>query len=296
MYDKKLIRTVIIALAAICLCAPGAFAKPLHKSDRDRDELRGAVKSVATAQEVTDTDNDKTTVHEISIGEEDYDLDGNLTLDKTYMTDFVRERTPERIDARTTAFHSEMGDSIEHYKFDAAGNMVEKAVSYGTDPKAPADETRRYKFDKHGRMIEQQLIDRDGKIAEQHHLYARRQGKHHPPGRPVERRKAALSDFDLQLRTRQPGQLDQAQPNGQQRSRRGLWQYSESQHGPLVRTIGYFDVKPAPVKLHRRNMSRRRKSQRCRKRKNKSQRSGAAGYHDDYADHSAVKGLSGRRE
>ncbi len=238
-------KTMIIALAAICLCIPAALAKPPHISDRERDELRGPVQSVVTEQEVTDTADNKTQVHKISVSEQDYEATGNLVGDKTNMGDLVKERKPERVDAQTTTFHSEMGDSTEHYKFDAAGNMVEKAVTYGSDPNGKIDETTRYKYDKHGRMIEQDMIGDDGNV-QSSTAYKRdakgnvlSQEEQQADAKPPYPTLTFTYEFDTHGNwTKRSETVTNVAPEN-------AWQYSESEHGPLVRTITYYQLAPA---------------------------------------------------
>ncbi|MGH8262626.1 MAG: hypothetical protein ACRET4_04035, partial [Steroidobacteraceae bacterium] len=158
-------RTIVIGLAALCLCAPLAVAKTPQKTDRDRAELHGLVNTVATEQEITDVEGDKTDVRRIKISEQNYDKAGNLVEDKLYMSsDMTKVRTPQRVDANTVTFQSDMGNATEHYKFDAAGNVIEKSVTYGDDPAAKPDETIRYTLDKKGRVIQEDVIAEDGTV------------------------------------------------------------------------------------------------------------------------------------
>ena len=238
-------RTIIIGLAALALCAPAALAKTAaHKSDRDRADLHGLVNTVVTEQEITDIDGDQTQTRRIKISEGTYDKAGNLTEDKTYMSsDIVKMRTVQRVDANTVTFQSDMGDSTEHYTFDAAGNMTEKSVTYGSDPNATADETTRYTYDKKGHMTQADVLAEDGGVKSS--VVYTRDAKGNIVG--VETRaKDAQPPYPTLIYTYE---FDK-QGNWIKRTQtvtnvapEDAWQYSESQHGPLVRTLTYY---PAP--------------------------------------------------
>ncbi len=155
---KKILGGLLIA----CCCAGFAFAQA-HKSDRERDGLFGPVKSVLTEKEEEASGPKGKEIDKIFQSSATYDRNGNLLEDQANMTDFVRKRKAERIDTSTVKFHSAMGNSTEHYKFDAAGNITEMTVTYGEGKDAHSN-TSRYKYDAQGRMSEDDTVDDDGKV------------------------------------------------------------------------------------------------------------------------------------
>jgi hypothetical protein len=251
MHVNRMIRNIVIGLAALCLCIPAALAKPVSKNDRERAELHGLVQSVVTEQEVTVTEGDKTQVHKIGISEQDYDANGNLTDDKTNMGDMIRDRKPEHSDAKTTTFHSDMGDSTEHYKFDSAGNLIEKAITYGSDPNGAIDETHRYTYDRHGRMIEQDVFGNDGKV--QSSIVYKRDAKGNIASQEMRKpdAKPPYPTLNYQYEFDKQGNWIKRTETVTDVAPEDAWQYSESQHGPLVRTITYYPPPPKPKKPHK---------------------------------------------
>jgi len=237
-------RTIVVGLAAVCLCAPLAVAKTMQKTDRERAELRGLVNMVVTEQEITDVDGDNTNVRRIKVGEATYDNAGNLTEDKLYMSsDMTKVRTPQRVDANTVTFQSDMGTSTEHYTFDKAGNLIEKGVTFGADPNAKPDETMRYSYDKKGRVTQEDVIADDGGVATS--IIYTRDAKGNVVGVETHAKDAQppyptliyTYEFDKQGNwTKRTQTVTNVAPEN-------AWQYSESQHGPLVRTLTYY---PAP--------------------------------------------------
>jgi hypothetical protein len=242
-------RTIVIGLAALALCAPVALAKTApHKADRERAELRGLVNTVVTEQEVTETEGDQAQTRRIKINEASYDKAGNLVEDKTYMSsDMTKVRTPQRVNAETVTFQSDMGNATEHYKFDAAGNMIEKSVTYGPDPGAKADEITRYTYDKHGRVSEEDTVDDSGKVLAS--VIYTRDAKGYIVGqqnvavdaKPPYPTLIFVYEFDKQ------GNWIKRTQTVTNIAPEDTWQYSESQHGPLVRTLTYYKA-PKPKK------------------------------------------------
>ena len=241
-------RTIVIGLAALCLCAPLAVAKTVTKTDRERAELHGLVNAVVTEQEVTETEGDSTQTRQIKVNEQTYDKAGNLTEDKLYMSsDIVKVRAPQRVDANTVTFQSDMGNSIEHYTFDKAGNLIEKGVTYGDDPNAKADETTRYTYDKKGWMTQGDILADDGSVKSS--IVYTRDAKGNTVGVETRAKDAQppyptliyTYEFDKQGNwTKRTQTVTNVAPED-------AWQYSESQHGPLVRTITYY-APPKAVK------------------------------------------------
>lgn len=146
--------TAIVASATICTPA---------RTDRDRDELAGPVKSVAVRWQANHPDS-YGNVDERNLGTRTYDETGNLVVDRSNMTDFVKEKRPERRSPTETVFHSVMGDSFERYQFDAAGNLVKREQWYDAKPEGPAVITERMRYDAAGRMIARAFDDDDGKV------------------------------------------------------------------------------------------------------------------------------------
>lgn len=241
-------RTIIIGLAVVSLCVPAALAKPVYKTDRERADLHGLVNTVVTEQEITETEGDKTQVRKIKIREATYDRAGNLLEDKIFMSsDMTKTRKPVRADAATVTFESEMGNSTEHYKFDDAGNMIEKTVTYGADPNAKADETMRYTYDKKRRVIQEDSIAEDGSVqssavftrdARGNVVGVETRGKDAKPPYPT---LIYAYEFDKQGNwVKRTQTVTNVAPED-------AWQYSESQHGPLVRSYTYHKP-PKPKK------------------------------------------------
>lgn len=133
------------------------------RTDRDRDELVGPVKSVAVRWQANHVDQ-YGQIDERDLGIRTYDEKGNLLLDRSNMTDFVKERRPERRSPGETMFHSVMGDSFERYQFDAAGNMVKREEWYDSKPDGPAVIVERMRYDATGRLINRIFDDDDGKV------------------------------------------------------------------------------------------------------------------------------------
>ena len=244
-------RKIIIGLAALALCAPAALAKTApHKTDRDRADFHGLVNTVVTEQEITDSPEAGAAaqVRRIKIGEASYDKAGNLIEDKLFMSsDMTKVRAPQRVDANTVTFQSDMGNATEHYKFDAAGNMTEKAVTYGADPNASADETTRYSYDKKGRVAQEDTIAADGSV--QSSLVYTRDAKgnvvgvetHGKDAKPPYPTLIYTYEFDKQ------GNWIKRTQTVTNVAPEDAWQFSESQHGPLVRTLTYYKA-PKPKK------------------------------------------------
>lgn len=153
---------ILGGLLIACCCAGFAFAQA-HKSDRERDGLFGPVKSVLTEKEEEASGPKGKEIDKIFQSSATYDRNGNLLEDQANMTDFVRKRKVEHVDENTEKFHSAMGDSTEHYKFDTAGNLIETKTVYG-DEKDNNSQTDRYKYDSQGYMSEDDTVEPDGKV------------------------------------------------------------------------------------------------------------------------------------
>jgi hypothetical protein len=233
--------TIIVGLAVLCLCAPLAAAKTVQKTDRDRAGFHGPVNMVVTEQEITDAEGDAAQMRRIKISDDTYDKAGNLTEDKLYMSsDIIKVRTPQRVDANTVTFRSEMGNSTERYTFDKAGNLIEKSVTYGDDPNAKADETIRYAYDKKGWVTQEDSLAEDGSVMSS--VVYTRDAKGNVVGVEMRAKDAQAPyptliytyEFDKQGNwTKRTQTVTNVAPEN-------AWQYSESQHGPLVRTVTYY--------------------------------------------------------
>ena len=156
-------RTVIAALAvwAIAACAP---PRPHDKTDAEQAGLKGPVKEVSTTFRADRKDR-YGDVDERALGLERYDRQGWLIEDEDYTPDFVKKRRPKRIDRNTTYYQSAMGDSTEHYVFDAKGNVTETDIWYGSKTTGAPAQIVRAKYDDKNCQIEQTSVDPDGKVA-----------------------------------------------------------------------------------------------------------------------------------
>jgi hypothetical protein len=154
---KRLAVALALALAACASPPPHAF-----KTDREREELKGPVKSVLVEFEGARDRYGQIDRH--TIGTSNYDEAGALTADEDYTPDFIKKRKAERIGADVVVFHSVMGDSTEHYVFDATGNTLEEDVHFGTKPSGAPDPIIRHKYDAQGREIERDFSGPSGKI------------------------------------------------------------------------------------------------------------------------------------
>jgi hypothetical protein len=151
---------------AVSLMLVAFTAEAVHtaarRTDRDRAELKGPVKAVSTKWQSNHKD-EYGDVDDRELGTTTYDAGGNLVLDRQYTGDFVKEKRPERRGPNVTVFHSIMGNSIEHYRFDRAGNMIELQEWYGDKATGPADIIERMKYDAAGLVIERDSFDSDRK-------------------------------------------------------------------------------------------------------------------------------------
>ena len=145
-------------LAFALLAALPVAATPAPKSDLVREELKGPVASVTTR--ILKKGDDEQEL----VGTATYDRAGNLTGRQQNEVDFIKDAKPERRNATTTIFHSRMGDSVEIYKFDANGNVIETTEYYGIKFTGPPDTITRYKRDARGLTIEQDFLDSNGKV------------------------------------------------------------------------------------------------------------------------------------
>lgn len=136
-----------------------AAPTPHTQTDAERAELKGPVKEVATSFRREGPDPD-----ERRLGVAHYDPQGWLTEDVQFTPDFVRTRTPKRLDRNTTLFTSAMGAATEHYQFDASGEVTETQLWYSDKPTGPPDQITRTTYDAQGRSVEERLVDPDGKL------------------------------------------------------------------------------------------------------------------------------------
>jgi hypothetical protein len=148
----------------LCACATTAPAPPpapAFKTDRDREELKGPVKTVVTESESAEPGE----AERRRLGSATYDRAGNLVEDEDVTPDFIKMRTPERLDANTVRFHSKMGDSIARYRYDARGNILREEIWYGAKIAGPADEITEFKYDGNGMETERDFLNPQGKLS-----------------------------------------------------------------------------------------------------------------------------------
>lgn len=157
-------RVRLIAMAGLLALAGCESEAPtaVFKTDRDREELKGAVKTVVVEFEGLKDRYGQIDRHRL--GSSTYDEAGNLVEDEDVTPDFVKKRKPQRVDADTVIFHSVMGDSTEHYVYDAQGNVLEESVRFGTRTSGAPDQVIRHKYDAQGREIERDFMGPGGKL------------------------------------------------------------------------------------------------------------------------------------
>jgi hypothetical protein len=148
-------------LMFIVLCAVGRAA-PTAKTDRDRAELKGLVKTVEISWKANHQ-NESGEVEERELGSAAYDKDGALLSDRSYTGAFVRERKAERRGPTETLFHSPMGDSLERYVLDAAGNITELRQWYKPTADGAPNIFNRMTYDAAGREVSLESFDEDNK-------------------------------------------------------------------------------------------------------------------------------------
>ena len=155
-----MIRTALLAATMTALVA-GANRTSAPKTDRDRDGLRGPVKSVSTRWQANHKD-EYGNVEERELGTTTYDADGNLVVHHELTPDFVRDITPERHGTSETLFRSRMGSSVQRYQYDAAGNLIQRQTWYGENARGLPSMTERFTVDAAGRVIEEETFPGDG--------------------------------------------------------------------------------------------------------------------------------------
>lgn len=166
MRRRSKVALPILTLLAplLCACATTGPAPPpvsSFKTDRDREELKGPVKTVVTefaSAEQGDAERWR-------LGSATYDRAGNLVEDEDVTPDFIKTRTPERIDATTVHFHSKMGDSIARTRYDEHGNILREEIWYGAKIAGPADEITEFKYDGNGLETERDFLGPQGKLS-----------------------------------------------------------------------------------------------------------------------------------
>lgn len=236
MSVKLLIPSILAVVAASCASSP----EMPRKTDAERAELKGPVRTVST-DFVANAKDEWGQVDERHIGSETYGPSGNLIEDEEYTPDFIKKRTPERKDAGTTVFHSQMGDSTVHDTYDPEGNVVEEEVRYGIRFDGPADTLTRFKFDENGREKERDYLGPGGKMMGAF-LYRRDESgnvieeedwlndRKSPHARMVYR-----YDFDAHGNWVKRYEIRKGVPQDD---------YSFGRTGTLIRTITYYDGPP----------------------------------------------------
>ena len=91
-----------------------------------------------------------------------YNKNGDFIEEKSYTSDFIDDRRPQRIDAQTRLLKSNMGDQRQHRVFDSSGRLIEEKDTAATTGTQIVSWTR-FKYDGHGRSIEDDNIT-DGKV------------------------------------------------------------------------------------------------------------------------------------
>ncbi len=149
------------ALGASALACAAIVASPPARTDRDRAELNGLVKTVSLRWQANHKD-EYGSVDERELGSTTYDSAGNLLVSHEITPDFSRDKKPERHGANEALFRSMMGSSVEHYHFDSAGNMTERQTWYSDKAVGAPAITERFKYDAAGRMTARETLAGDG--------------------------------------------------------------------------------------------------------------------------------------
>jgi hypothetical protein len=151
----------ILLLLAVPVLAHGQSV-PVNQNDREIEGLKGPVKTAREEMQTVDAESGKLDDGRITVIEETYDAEGNLTDRKTNETDFVDHVTPVRIDANTWLMRSNMGDHTQRRSFDSGGKLVEQTTFNGKDTSSPLLAKARYKYDPNGRVAEIESISDNG--------------------------------------------------------------------------------------------------------------------------------------
>ena len=146
------------ALALAFSAGVGSTTAP--RTDRDQAELKGPVKSVSWRWQANHKDR-YGSVDERELGSSTYDEAGNLLVKREITPDFSRSKKPERHGPNETVFRSIMGSSLERYRFDTGGNMIERQTWYGDSADGAPAITERFRYDASGRMTEREDLDGD---------------------------------------------------------------------------------------------------------------------------------------
>ncbi len=152
-------RNLLIVALALALCA----AAPPMKTDRERDGLKGPVKTISMRWQANHQ-NDYGEMEERELGSRTYDEKGNLIENKDITPDFIADKKVEHVNANTAIFRSVMGNSVERYVFDPHGNLIECSRWYSEKPDGPPSIIERMKYDSAGALVESQALDGDGKL------------------------------------------------------------------------------------------------------------------------------------
>ncbi len=149
----------MITALALGLCA----AAPPMKTDRERDGLKGPVKTVSMRWQANHR-NEYGGIEERELGSRTYEEKGNLIEDKEITPDFIADKKVEHVNAKTMIFRSVMGDSAECYAFDARGNTIECRRWYSDKTDGEPAIVERMKYDFADGLIESEVLDGDGKL------------------------------------------------------------------------------------------------------------------------------------
>lgn len=235
---KRLLPPAALAFAALvlaALAAPQALGAP--QTDLQRAELKGPVASVVTRLQEKGDDEAE------FASEADYDRAGMLTERKENKVDFIADEKPERHGPNMTIFRSGMGDSVELYKFDAAGNVIETDTYYGLKTEGAPNTVTRFKRDARGLVIEQDFLDGSGKPLST--IYFKRDAA----GNIVSDEQAIGADAKPPLPHTAFAYVFDSHGNWirrtERRSRFPKDDYFYGPQGTLTRTITYYDAAPA---------------------------------------------------
>ena len=153
--------TLLVPLMSGCATKTAAppISAPAFKTDRDREELKGSVKTVVTEFE------ERSGGDRRRLGSATYDRAGALIEDEDVTPDFVKTRRPERIDANTILYRSKMGNSVVRCRYDSRGNILREETWYGGKIAGPADEITDFQYDANGFESQRNFLGPQGKLS-----------------------------------------------------------------------------------------------------------------------------------
>ena len=156
----SLLRLAAVGAPLLCIISVGISPE---RTDRDRAELKGPVKTVTVRWQANHRD-DYGGIEERKLGSSTYDIAGNLLVAVQPTPDFVKQRKPERHGPSATFFRSVMGNSVEHYRFDGSGNLVERQTWYSDTAEGEPPITERMTYDSAGHMVTRETIGENRRV------------------------------------------------------------------------------------------------------------------------------------